>query len=458
MNGRNVRRSFPALVAAGLLWACGDGAGGGAPGDGAPEPAGDPVSGGAAVICAQGQPETLNPFVSPDQLSLDLAPLLFTPLVRVSPAYEIEPALAEAWSWEDDATRLVLRLRHDVTWHDGAPVTAEDVAFTLRTAADPDYGSFLAPDLETLAGAEAIDPVTVEVRFGEPFRAGLEPLAGLPVLPAGRLAGLGPEEFARAEYHREPVGSGPYRIASRGADGRLVFERAPDYPADLGPARLDRVLFRAIPEEATMAAELRSGGADACITGSAAAATIAGTRGVELEPLSPPSLFVVPLDTRVPALADPRVRRALSAALVREEIAAVISPLARPATRPLPPGSPWHDPAAAQPDADPALAARLFAEAGWTRDGADGPLRDAEGRPFRLTVTAPGAFETPLTAVQAQWRAAGVEAELRFMEWASYVQALMDPERRPEAMALSFVEDRVLRPDFSGTYASDSPR
>jgi len=443
-----------------ILLALAAGCGGGdagAPSGGERVAAGEPVAGGSAVICAQGQPESLNPFLSPDQLSVDLAPLVFTPLVRIDPDMTLDGVLASGWTWEDDRTRLVLRLRADLEWHDGAPVSAEDVAWTIRTAADEEYGSWLAPDLETLVGAEALDPVTVEVRFSEPFLPGLEPFAGIPVLPAHILGGLDPEAFARAPYHREPVGNGPYRVASRSTDGGILFERAASYPEDLGRVWLDRVLFRSIPEENTMAAELRTGGVDACVTGSGTAAALNAAPEVRLDPLAPPSLFVIALNTAHPPLDDVRVRRALSAALTRSDVASVISPLAVPAVSPLTPGSPWMAPEAGQPDADLRLADSLLAAAGWTRAG-DGPRSNAAGDELRLEVVSPGAFETPLTAVQALWRQVGVEIDLRFMEWASYVRVLMDPDARPDAMALSFVEDRLLRPDFSGTYASGSPR
>lgn len=464
-------RSGGARRAAGILAAVfaascggdgGDGGNGGDGGDGVTASTmvgdpGEPVAGGSAVICAQGQPESLNPFLSPDQLSVDLAPLVFTPLVRIGPDWKLEGHLAMAWRWIEEGSLLELKIRSDLQWHDGAPVSAEDVAWTIRTAADPDFGSWLAPDLETLESAEAVDPVTVEVRFREPFRPGLEPFAGIPVLPSHILAGLGPDAFQKAPFHREPVGNGPFRVVSRSADGGILFERAPAYPAELGPVLLDRILFRSIPEESTMGAELRAGGVDACVTGSSAAAVLGGVRDVHLETLAPPSVFILALNTARGPLSDDRVRRALSAALNRSDVASVISPLAVPAVSPLTPGSPWMAPDAGQPDADLRLADSLLTAAGWTRQG-DGVRTNAAGEELRLAVSSPAAFETPLTAVQALWRGVGAEADLRFMEWASYVRVLMDPDARPDVMALSFVEDRVLRPDFSGTYASGSPR
>lgn len=423
----------------------GGGAGGGSP------------AGGLAVLCADQAAESLDPFLSPDQLAADLGALLFTPLVRYGAGGGIEPWLAETWSWSEERRGLELQIRDDVLWHDGRRVTAEDVAWTLRTAADPEIGAWSGPDLETLEAASAPDSVTVRLRFSEPFAAGLEPFVTLPILPHHLLSGLDPEAFARAEYHREPVGSGPYRLAARNPDGTLLFERWERFPEALGRPGLERLAFRPVTEDATLAAELRTGGVHACVTGAALAGALASARDVQLHRLEPPAIQVLVLDTRRPLFRDPRLRRALSAALVRRDLASTVSPAARAATTLLPPSSPWRNPELGLPDADPGLADSLLDAAGWGTLGPDSVRRDAAGQPLRFTLAAPTQMRTTVTAVQGQLRRAGIAVELRFLEWAAYVRLLQDPEARPEAMALAFVPDRILYPDPSGTYRSGSP-
>lgn len=457
MSDRTGTGRRAALALALLAAACGGGERAGVTRGGGEAGPGAPADGGTAVICEQAQPESLDPFLSPELVSSDLSALLFTPLATYGDKGDLVPVMAEGWAWTDDHRQLDLRLRPDLRWHDGVPVRAEDVAWTLRTAADPAYGSWLVPDLGTLDDAEATDSLTVRVAFSEPFRAGLEPLLSIPVLPAHLLADLGPDEFARAPYHREPVGSGPFRFVSRAGDGTIAFERNPDYPEELAPIHLDRILFRPIPEPATMAATLRAGETQACVVGSSATSALLGIDGVDLRPVAPPSVLVLVLNGQHPPLDDPRVRRALSAALRRSEVANVISTLARPALGPLPPGDRWLDPVAAQPDDAPRTADSLFAQAGWKRG--PGPVRtNAAGEELRLVVAAPPQLETPLTAIQAMWAEAGVGLEIRAMEWASYVRLLQNAGARTDVMALTFTPDPILRPDFSGTYRSDSPR
>jgi peptide/nickel transport system substrate-binding protein len=423
-------------AATGPLLACGDESAQRAPG----EYSDAEKVGGLAVVCYMTDFDSLNPLVSPDQGAADLRLLLFTPLVLYGEAGEYRPLLANDWAWEADQRVLVLRIRQDLTWHDGTPVTAEDVAWTLRIAADPEY-SYLSDDFTALRDVAVVDSATLEVRFAEPFIAGLEAFVGLPILPRHLLADLPIVDFATAEYHRAPVGSGPFRFANRRSDGSIILERASGYPEDLGRPFLDRLVLRTIREKASLVVEVETSGVDLCVTTSSVADAVERSR-VEVTPIEPAATQVVPLNTRIAPLDDARVRRALSAALRRSEIAATISSIARPARNPLPESSPWYDSDLLQADDDSALAVSLLEDAGWPLTG--DVRRNAQGQELRFTLLAPQVTEVPMVMVQAQLRRVGVQVDLRFMEWTSYVGLLQSPDDRPAAMALGFVPSRVF--------------
>jgi len=427
------------LVAAALV-GCGDRSAERAPGDLSAENR----QGGSAVVCANSAIESLNPFTSPDQGAVDLKPALFMTLARYGTAGQYEPLLATEWEWRDERRGLRIHLRPDVTWHDGTPVTAEDVAWTVRIAADPEYGYLSAGDFEPLREAVVIDSLTVDLSFAAPFAADLEPFVALPILPRHLLAQLEPAQFQTADYHRAPVGSGPFRLSERRSDGTLVFERYAGYPEELGRPHLDRLVRRTVPEASTSLAELESGAVDLCITSSSVADRIEGSPRLQVHPFQPSLTHVLPLNTRQPPLDDVRVRRAISAALQRSEIAAAISTVARPATGPIPEASPWYDAGIAQPDADSALAASLLDEAGWRRT--NGIRRNSRGAELGFTLAAPQGTESIVTVVQAHLRRVGIDVELRFMEWASYVGVIQDPGRRPAAMFLGFVPEKIYSP------------
>ena len=168
----------------------------------------------------------------------------------------------------------------------------------------------------------------------------------------------------------------------------------------------------------------------------------------EIHSVEPIGIQTIFLNTSHAPLQDVGVRRALSAALRRAEITAVVSPLASPAGNPLAPASPWRDPALLQPDADSALAVSLLESAGWSMAKGGRVRRDAQGRELQFTLLAPQQLETSMTVVQAHLRRVGVAVDLRFMEFASFVSTIMNPDSRPDAMALGLYESKLVRPDF----------
>lgn len=419
-------------------------------------PPADP-RGGTLVLCTTTAIESLDPFVSPDQGAVDLGALLFTPLVRYGADGEIEPVLARSWNWEEGRRRLVLALRRDVRWHDGRPVAPEDVAWTLERAADPTFGYWNASDFVPMRGVEARDSATVVLTFEAPFTAGLEPFVGLPVLPRHLLEDVAADAFARHAYHRAPVGSGPYRYDGRLQDGSHRFVRADSFPADLAPAYLDAIVVRVVPELTTMAAELASGAIDACVATASSAARLRSTRGVDVQPLAPAGMQILALNHAAAPLDDPRVRRAVSAALDRAEIAGVVSPLASASASPLPSASRWRNPTLHQPDADPAWARAALDSAGWTLPEGESVRRDADGAVLRLRLTAPPPMEDVLTVMQAQLARVGFAVDLELLEWATFVGRIQDPSLRPDAMVLGLQPERLIRPDVRSFLHSTGP-
>jgi peptide/nickel transport system substrate-binding protein len=174
-----------------------------------------PLAGGTFVEALADTPQQLNPLVSlpaEDPAAADVQALLFEGLMRVGPDGLPEPALAQFW--EADAQGLVytFTLRTDVAWHDGTPLSVDDVLFTLRTvqgpafAGDPSYGTVWRTVLVERAGERSI-----RCRLEAPFAPFLR-FATFPILPAHLLQEVPPDQWATAGFSRRPVGTGPYRL------------------------------------------------------------------------------------------------------------------------------------------------------------------------------------------------------------------------------------------------------
>jgi peptide/nickel transport system substrate-binding protein len=407
---------------------------------------GDERAGGVAVFCALNTPDALNPFASPDEAATDLVPALYTPLVLYDSVGGFKPHLARSWTWSPDSRTLQFMLRNDVRWHDGKPVTPGDVVWTIKAAADSAYPYAGRAEFADIVSVSAADSI-VELRFAKPFAAGLEPFSRLPILPQHLLDSVPAARFAQSSYHREPIGSGPFRYAGRLPDGSVKLDRFADYPEELGRAHLNRIVLREVPEPPAILVELQSGSADVCTVGSSIAAD-AEKAGSQILPVAPVGTLIMAVDHRKAPFTDVRLRQAISAALNRAEIASVISQAAVPARTFLPAEARrWTDSRLLQPDHDLAAANALLDSAGWRTGAADGIRRNASGSRLRFTLTAPAPLQRVLPVIQAHLRQAGIDVQLRLMEGSAFFGLLGDPARRPEAVAVIFNPDRIAVPN-----------
>ena len=384
---------------------------------------GDAASGadrGPLVLAYKADLQTLNPITSTDQNANDvIRSLVFTPLVTFDSTFRARPWLAESWSLTDSS--VVFRLRDDVRWHDGEPVTAGDVKFTFDLAKDPDAASPMAAAyLESVASATVLGPHEIRFGFTAPHAQPLQDFYWPPV-PEHVLGDATPAELSRHPFGRDPVGSGPYRLESWEAGSSLRFRAVQGFPAELGgtPA-IEEVVYRILPEATTRLRELLRGTVhlDGPLT-PADASEVASAEGVELAAF-PWRLFTyIGWNGRDPRFSDPAVRRALTLALDRPELLeAALYGYGQVATGPVPP---WHPYA---PDLeplpfDPDSARALLDDAGWRDRDGDG-VRERGGREMRfrlMTGQANPVHADLVQMIQAQLEDVGVAAEPLLLEW-----------------------------------------
>lgn len=449
MNGRRVLTFTCALllVSAGVT-GCGE----------APPPVG-----GTVVIASGSDLDFANPLVSVEKYTNEvLRYVLFTPLLRYDADLTYRPALAASWELEGD-TAVVFHLRRDVRWHDGRPTTAHDVLFTFERAMDPSTGFPNAGYFTHWKRGAVVDSYTV--RFS--FERHAEPLGGwpfTPVVPEHLLDTVPPAQLRQTSFNTEPVGNGPFRFVSRRAGDRWVFERNPDYPDGLGgPPRLDRLVWRVIPDNAAQVAEVRAGEADLALHpppgGVSELAERAGVRVVQKP--SRTFSFIV-WNGRRPPLDDPRVRRALALAIDREEILTGLRHgLGELGISPV---GPFHwawadglEPLAFDPDS-----ARALLDAAGIRDtDGDDVLELTDGSDFQLEIKLPAgtSYNRDIAeAVRGDLAAIGVDAATRPTEATTLFADVTVPERRFDAALLGWSADfRLDLRDLFHSAAIDGP-
>ncbi|MDB4949710.1 MAG: Peptide/nickel transport system substrate-binding protein [Gemmatimonadetes bacterium] len=424
----NARKGLVGAAAAlcALLAACGGGEGG-AGGAAAGGPVGQPVNGGTAIVAVKSDFDAFNPVTSTALTTLDIVKdMLFTPLIRYDEKLNPTPYLAERWELSD--TAVVFHLRDGVTWHDGQPLTAEDVKFTFDLAKAKETASLLGSAYLTMVkSATVVDPHTIRFGFTAPHAQALDDFWWAP-LPRHLLQNVAPSALAQAPFNRQPVGSGPFKLASWQAGQAVTLEANPAFPASMGGRpRLDRVVFRIIPEATTRMNELQAGTVDVNYSVQPdEAKQLQGQPAIHVFHYPSREFTYLGWNATRPLFADARVRRALTQAIDRNRLMAApfMYGFAQAGSSVIPPISPMN-PGLQPLPFDPAAAKALLAQAGWTDSNGDGVL-DKGGQPFRfnlITSASNRLFSDVATVIQQQLKAVGVDAQIQTMEFQTLLRA-----------------------------------
>jgi len=400
------------------------------------------------VVGLGGDATSLNPVVATDGISYTVEWPLFDSLLELDQSLNVKPLLAESWETSRDGLTYTFKLKKGVTWHDGKPFTARDVAFTFYSVLDPKVTTPHRAYFDALAGfpeltakenpkkpeelavrpIEVVDDHTVRFRLRYPsgsFLAVLvNPRAG--IVPEHLLKG---QDLNTAEFNRKPVGTGPFKFVEWRRAERIVMEANDKYHG--GRPALNRVIFRIIPDAVVLLQELRSGGVDLMENPPLTeVARLKQTAGLKVLTADNTSYTYLGWRQDVAPFTDLRVRRALNHAVdVPSMIKEVLQGYAAPATGQFPPSS-WAYDASVKPYAyDPAKARALLAEAGF-KPGADGILVK-DGRPFTFTIRHDVANQTvkdTAVIVQEYLKRVGVDARLEPLDWPTFVKKLFASE------------------------------
>lgn len=178
-----------------------------------------PARGGTYTEGLVGSPRFINPLLAVSDTDRDLTALVFSGLLKTNPDGSLSTDLARSYSVSSDMRTYTFTLSDNAVFHDGQPVTAEDVAFTVRAAENPNIKSPRRADWEGV-DVEVIDPKTVSFTLKTPYAPFLQNLT-LGILPKHLWQSVTAEEFSFSTLNADPVGSGPYEMESlkRNASG-----------------------------------------------------------------------------------------------------------------------------------------------------------------------------------------------------------------------------------------------
>lgn len=411
-----LRRGVAALLVPLALAGCRDRGGSGETAEG------EAQRGGTIVVGMRTDFGGFNPITYTDQYTGELINFaLFTPLIQYDETLQPEPYLAESWEMTGD-TGVVFTIRQGVQWHDGQPVTAHDVKFTFDLAKDEATASLIGSAfLGNVDRAEVIGDYQIRFHYSQPHSQSLESFWWAP-LPRHLLQDVPAAELRNADFNRNPVGSGPYRLTQWEANSQVTLEPNPSFPESMGgPPYVDRIVLRIIPEPSTMMTELIAGNVMIDIPVlPEQSRDIQANPGLELHAFPGRTFYYIGWNNQRAPFTDARVRRAMTLAINRQEVIdALLFGHGQTAVGPIPQWSPFF-PEGMQPiPFDSAQAGQLLEQAGWTDRNGDGIRENAQGQPLRFTLMS---SDNPMSksvveVVQAQLRKAGVDVQARVLEF-----------------------------------------
>lgn len=216
----------------------------------------EPVKGGTYTEALVGNPARLNPTLDyVNAVDRDIDRLIFSGLIKFNDRGIAQADLAESWGISKDGTSYNFALRKNALWHDGQPVTSDDILFTVELLRHPDYP--VANDLRDMwktIEVKRLDEQTLQFRLPEPFSPFLDYLT-FGILPKHILGSITPKEIVDAPFNLAPVGSGPYRfsrmLTQTDAQGKVqiggielnAFDKYYSHPA-----YIDQIIFRFYPD------------------------------------------------------------------------------------------------------------------------------------------------------------------------------------------------------------------
>lgn len=358
-----------------------------------------PVANEITVGIANDLDDSLDPHKTVKAGTREVMFNVFEGLVKPTPDGDLTPAIAEDYTVSEDRLTYTFTLREGVKFHNGDPVTAEDVKYSIDRCADDSEGDPLVPAFLIIQEVAVVDEKTVAITLTEPSNEFLSYLTAA-ILPAG----YDGQDTA-------PIGTGPFKFVSRAAQDTIVLEKFDEYWGT--PAYLDKVTFKIVENADSLMMSLQSGAIDLCNH-------LPTTQALQLSD----DFYIVEgcmslvqalyVNNAVAPFDDVRVRQALCYATDRQQIidlafdgyGSMVGSSMYPTL-----GKYFDDSLTDTYTYDTAKAKELLAEAGYP-DG------------FDMTITVPSNYPQHVDTAEVlaeQYKAVGINVEIIQVEWNSWI-------------------------------------
>lgn len=338
---------------------------------------------------------------------------------------------------------ITFYVRPGVHWSDGVPLTAADVKFTYEALIDPTNISPRATSYEAIKSVEVVNDLTVRMTYKRLYSPAILDWC-MEIIPKHLLdaAGLAHEMDVRglsadarkkfslrtSNYNREPVGTGPYRLAEWRPDQFIRLQRNEQYWGR--KAEFDEIYFRVIPDYLTMELEFQAGALDRYWALPHQAARYRADPNYQVISSAEGYYMYIAYNLRRWPFQDVRVRRALSMAIdVDSIIKYVLYGEGKRSTGPYFTTTPFNDPSVKPVPFDLAGAAALLAEAGYKKNAAG--LLEKDGKVLQFTLVTNNANpqrKAVMTVAQDAWRKLGIDCKTQAFEWTVFIEDFVESD------------------------------
>jgi peptide/nickel transport system substrate-binding protein len=413
-----------------------------APTEAQPEPTAAPptepaAAGGTLTIAQAGEPGNLNPLIWATTSDTNVTHMIFDSVMRPDDQLNMVGGLAKEWTVSDDGLVYTFMLHDNVTWHDGQPFTANDVAFTFISLADPRYDagaySRVAPvkgatafhdgEADSVEGIRVVDDTTIEFTLEEANASFLAQLF-IGVVPQHILGDVSPAEWAKHPFNRAPVGTGPFKFVK--AEAGQYIELAANKEYYLGAPKLDGVIVR-FGDQNTMLAAFMNQEIDIVPVPVAEVANVKTLDFADVKASNDLSVFYVGFNLLNPHFKDAKVRQALAHATNKELIVTSVLGEFGYVMDDLFPKAHWsHNPDVTPYAYDLTKAQALLEEAGYAKNGQGIYTKDGQELAFTIEVPV-GNKEREKTSVliQQMWTELGVKVDVLQLDFPTLVTKLL---------------------------------
>lgn len=405
-----------------------------------------PAPGGKLVEGMLNTPAHINPLLASGEIGSeadrDLTALIYSGLLRANGDGSFTPDLAEKYTISDDGLIYTFTLKKDLTWHDGEPITADDVVFTIKTAQDSRMKS---PKRVNWDGVEVekTDDLTVVFKLKKPYSPFIEN-ATMGIIPEHIWKTIDFNRFDTNKYNREPIGSGPYKLDSietRTEDDdeipvRYTLTSFKNFA--LGKPHINTIEAVFYHSEDALIKALEAGDVDSINSITPDQAARLTERGYHVEHTPLPRVLAVFFNQNQNAVfADPNVRKALSYAVDRNAIISnVLTTYGVPLDGPIPPGSLGYEPMATTKTHEErvTLARELLSKGGWTFNEEEKiwqkkSKKEVTDLTFSLATSEASELKAVSQNLKTFWEEIGVPVEVRVFGTGDLKETIVRPRK-----------------------------